>query len=440
MKLAWTAIAWIGLYFPLCFGQTTSTEQTRYERWMTDLDYFENVYLTQSKTFSEDSIAACKQQLSELRMQVDSLNDNQLVLALSKFVAMANNGHTTIHLSKMDKIPLRFYRFAEGLFVVKTDKENVQYLGYQVLAINDIGVNEVEQKLLPYLSGIEGWRRFTATTYLSSPQVLNGIGLTNPEAMRLTLTRGQDTVTANFAVKVMQKDPYEYTAWSVLYPAADDPEWSHALPTGAALPAYLQHMQEGVFYEFRPEQKIAYFSINAYWYRCDDFKGKVKEFNAALKDHTDYNVVIDLRYFTGGNYMIPTKLATEPPQIIGNDQKIYLITSNMTFSAGLVTAARVKYYGGDQVVILGEPVGDSLVFWAEGDYYKLPNSGISIQDSKFEHDWESDKFVLGRTFFFNLFLGVPARSLAVDQEIRLSFEDYRAHRDPMLEWILAQAE
>ena len=194
-------------------------------------------------------------------------------------------------------------------------------------------------------------------------------------------------------------------------------------------------MNEGVFYTFLDSKKIAYFSINALWYKSQDFEGRIKEFLKELKIKTDYDVVIDLRYYTGGNYLKPSKLATKPPKIIDRDKKIYLITSPMTFSAGLVTAARIKYFAKDKIVVVGEEVGDNLKFWAEGDYYNLPNSGIEIQDSKYEHDWKDDKFILGRTFWVNLFYGVPAKDLKVDKEIKLSFENYINSTDPILEWI-----
>ena len=117
------------------------SEKTRSEKWIEDIAYFENEYLNESKTFPKDSISTCKLLLSTLKSQVDSLSDNQIILQLSKCVAMANNGHTTIHLSGMDKIPVRFYWFADGLYIIKADKYSAQYLGTKVLNINSIKID-----------------------------------------------------------------------------------------------------------------------------------------------------------------------------------------------------------------------------------------------------------------------------------------------------------
>ena len=234
----------------------------------------------------------------------------------------------------------------------------------------------------------------------------------------------------------MPNSKYEYETWADLYPEwTKNDSWEYILTKNDSLPLYLRHMDEGVFYAFLDSKKIAYFSINALWYKSQDFEGKIKGFLDELKTKKDFNVVIDLRYYTGGDYLIPTKLSTKPPKIIDEDKKIYLITSPMTFSAGLVTAARIKYFAKDKIVIVGEEVGDNLKFWAEGDYYKTPNFDIEIQDSKYEHDWRDDKFTLGRTFWVNAFYGVPAKDLDVDKEIQLSFKDYINKRDPILKWI-----
>ena len=412
------------------------SEKTRKEKWIEDISYFENEYLKASNTFPKDSISSSKLLLTGLKNQIDSLSDNQIILQLSKCVAMANNGHTTIHLSGMDKIPVRYYWFADGLYIIKTDKSSAEYLGTKVLKINSIEIDTVLKQLKPYLSGIDRFKKFIATNYLASPEILNGIGLTAQDSMEFTLLKGKDTLEVSFKIKEMPNSKYEYETWADLYPEwTKNDSWEYILTKNDSLPLYLRHMDEGVFYAFLDSKKIAYFSINALWYKSQDFEGKIKGFLDELKTKKDFNVVIDLRYYTGGDYLIPTKLSTKPPKIIDEDKKIYLITSPMTFSAGLVTAARIKYFAKDKIVIVGEEVGDNLKFWAEGDYYKTPNFDIEIQDSKYEHDWRDDKFTLGRTFWVNAFYGVPAKDLDVDKEIQLSFKDYINKRDPILKWI-----
>ena len=443
MKIPYFFFLLITLILNSCSGQTVETNQSdksRHNKWMEDLEYFDNEYLVDSKTFSEDSIAVCKKRIAELKLKVDSLNDNQIILELSRCVAMADNGHTTIHLGWMKKIPLRFFWFSDGLYIIKTTNTLSQYLGAKVLMINSIETNKVQRKLNPYLSGNDNWKKFTATNYLCSPQVLNGINLSDSSYLNLTLLINSDTITTQFEISKATDEKYEYNAWENLYPPKSDTEddWMHVLDSLGNIPFYLQHSDKGAFYYFLDSKKIAYFNLNTTWDRGVKLTDIINEFLDSLKMKQDYSVIMDLRFNTGGNFMLPLKLAKKTPKIIDDNSKIYLVTSNMTFSAGLVTAARIKYFAKDKIIIVGEKVGDNLKFWAEGVYYELPNSGLTIQDSKYAHDWADDKFVPFKTYWFNLLFGVPAKDLNVDKEIKISFAEYLKGQDPIIDWIIKQ--
>lgn len=182
------------------------------------------------------------------------------------------------------KIPVRFYWFANGLYIIKPDKSLAQYLGAKVSAINSIKTDIVLRRLKPYLSGIDRFKKFTATNYLASPQILNGIGITAQDSMRLTLLKGKDTLDVTFKVKEMPDSKYEYETWADLYPdRTQNDSWEYILIENDSLPLYLKHMDEGAFYAFLDSEKIAYFPINALWYKSLGFKGKIKEFLAGLK-------------------------------------------------------------------------------------------------------------------------------------------------------------
>ncbi len=425
-----------------CIGQTVETNQhdkSRHDKWVEDLEYFNNEFLRKSKTYLEDSLIACKKRLSDLELQIDSLNDNQIILELSRCVAMAGNGHTTIHLGWMKKIPIRFFWFSDGLYIIKTTDTLSQFLGSKVLMINSLEASEIQRKLNPYLSGNDNWKKFTATNYLCSPEVLNGIQLTNYDSLNLTLLVNNDTVKTQIGVSHLSDKKYEYNAWENLYPLkSDKKDWYHVLDSLKNIPLYLQHSDKGAFYEFIDSYKIAYFNLNSTWDRGIQLTNLINEFLDSLKAKSNYSVIMDLRFNTGGNFMLPLNLAKKTPKIINEGSKIYLITSNMTFSAGLVTAARIKYFAKDKIVIVGEKVGDNLKFWAEGIYFELPNSGLKIQDSKYAHDWVDDKFIPFKTYWLNLLFGVPAKDLEVDKEINISFNDFEKGHDPINDWILTQ--
>lgn len=415
------------------------SKKTRSEKWVEDIDYFEDKFLDKAKTYTKDSKAEAQAILTKLKTEIDKLSDFQIRLTLAKCVVLADNGHTTLPLPLMDKIPLRFYRFSDGMYVVKTDSLSSKYLGARVLKINSIGVNQLEAKLFPYLSGIERWKKFKTIDLITAPKVLHEIGFGKKDSLTLTLVKNSDTLEVGLRAKKIKDDRYWFESWANLYPLmAKKNKWKFIKNDPSSLPLYLRKAEEGVFYSFNKKAKMAYFQINGLWEKCPNFKEKINNFLRTLKLNPDYNVVIDLRFYTGGNYNYATKLATGPPKIINENKKIYLITSHKTYSAGIVTAARIKHFAKDKIVVVGEEVGDRLKFWAESKRCKLPNSGIRIYSSRKEHDWKDNKRGLSRTHFPNFIYGVAAKNLKVDKEIALSFKGYQGDKDPILEWIMSQ--
>lgn len=88
-------------------------------------------------------------------------------------------------------------------------------------------------------------------------------------------------------------------------------------------------------------------------------------------------VILDLRFNSGGDFT-QTYLFTQVLPRIMRGHRIYVLVGPGTFSAAIVTASMLKARGGSQVVLVGEPMGDSDGFWAENHILTLPNSGIAV--------------------------------------------------------------
>jgi tetratricopeptide (TPR) repeat protein len=76
------------------------------------------------KVTSEQFAAA----VSRLDQEIPTLSDNQIAAELQKILRMAGDGHTTLsnarhgtHAQRKDRVPARFYFFAEGLYVTEVD-------------------------------------------------------------------------------------------------------------------------------------------------------------------------------------------------------------------------------------------------------------------------------------------------------------------------------
>ncbi len=101
--------------------------------------------------------------------------------------------------------------------------------------------------------------------------------------------------------------------------------------------------------------------------------------------------------------------------------------------------AFVKHAGLRQVVILGEPVGDRLVFFSEGGSGCLPNARLCVAYETGKHDYQHACTDWDVCFWLNYLFEYRVDSLDPDEVISLSFKDWRAGVDRVLDRAIALA-
>jgi len=144
-------------------------------------------------------------------------------------------------------------------------------------------------------------------------------------------------------------------------------------------------------------------------------------------------VILDLRYDDGGDYVNTYGFARQLPTLIPPAGRIFLLTGPATFSAGISTAAFVKRAGQARVVILGEAVGDRLQFFSEGGWACLPHYPLCVAYETGKHDYQHACTDWQVCFWLNYFFQFRVSTLDPDEVIPLSFKDWRAGIDPVLD-------
>jgi hypothetical protein len=77
------------------------------------------------------------------------------------------------------------------------------------------------------------------------------------------------------------------------------------------------------------------------------------------------------------------------PTVLPTPGYFFVLTGPATVSAGIATVAYLKEVAGNRVVILGEPVGDRLMFFSEGEFQTLPYAGVMLLPSTERYDFHS---------------------------------------------------
>lgn len=429
-----------------------------------DLEYLRSSMHALDRSFSPEAWRRFDRQIGTLMARAGHLSDAQFELGVAEAIAFADNGHTNAdgvaRGVTLNSIPVRLDWFKEGLFVVAAAASQSALVGGQVLQEGGRTPEDIVGALRPYFGGNGSHLRSVAPYLMESPAALNAIGLI-PSAASVSLAVKaadgrvlQEVVPAEAmpANGPTQTSPLleglreHHDVLRDLSPAhalEDGRQWVRALKAGQQISPTLRDPYTFYWHAYLATGQVLLLQINA----CISEPGKrslanyLAEVVREARSKRPRYAIVDLRFNEGGNYTETAKFTRDLPAAIPSDGRIFILTSNDTFSAAIVTAARLKYFSRGRALIVGEPVGDRLQFWAEGHArLVLPNSGLKIHYATAYHDWAHgcSLWEILRCNPQNYVYGVAAGTLAPDIHAPWSFQDYVRGHDSALDEVLAK--
>ncbi len=412
-----------------------------------DIEQFSRL-LAMDRSFSPAARAEANRQIAELKSEHAPLDWERFHVALLRTTALADNGHTNLYCGKggpQNFTPLRVVLFADGLYVLRAKSAYVDLLGARIDSIEGRPTHDVIAALERLHGGTEGWRRTYAAIYVQSPEILYGDGIgSRPDQTTWTfrLPNGSE-VTRTLPGEISgETEPHpEMTRWLSPQKMKGEPSnWRALISTDADLPLSLRDFN-GTFRRAWIDHGCTLFiQLKAI---ADAEKQHIGDFLSATTDemraHPPCNIILDLRFNTGGDYTKVAHFASHLPDFVPPSGRIYLLTGPQTFSAAITTAAFVKQSAGSRAIILGEPVGDRLAFYGEGNSGCLPHEDLCLHYATAMHDYAHRCDDWNRCFWLNWIFAVQVKSLAPDETIKMTFTDYTSLRDPVLERAVALA-
>lgn len=415
----------------------------RVEAWQQDLSVVEKKILAYDRSFSPLAREASRRALAELRATLAQTSDPEIIVALSRAVALSGNAHTRLYLlrnrTELRRLPIRVYWFAEGLYVVKARRDFADTLGARVVAIGGHDPHIVRDRTAALFAGNESWVDYKSTYFMTSPEILFGLGLVpDMEKVQFTFERGdRKRFTRALVPMPLKRKDQPTEAWRDLSPFSEDdePGWLHVLAESAEqAPLYLRHPELHYWFAAVRDSGALYFQYN----RSQNMPGEsLKSFGqrmlAMLADEDFNRMIVDLRFNTGGNLEIAEDLMEKiiRHEKLAGTNSLYFITGRSTFSAGLFHAAQFRQAG--RGVLVGEPVGDALDYWAEGGNLVLPNSKLTVHFANGYHNYSKNNSPEPSTYFRNL----DINDLIPQMPVPLTWKDYVAGNDAVLAAILA---
>ncbi|MGD9965242.1 MAG: hypothetical protein AB7T59_01850 [Hyphomonadaceae bacterium] len=394
------------------------------------------------RAYSPRARAQAVQLLTQLQSAAGDLTHEQFVLRVAEIAALADNGHTALGENAFKKntprLPVRTYQFADGLYVFWAAPALCDLLGARIGTIDGRSIADLHAATRRYAGGTEAHRQRMLTAMLESPALLHAAGLA---AARDALTlRGVLADGAPFERRVegqeRDRSAWVSSAQRTLFPTWPGAPMQSLLNDNDPLPIYLRHRSELFSLETAPDGGL-YIGLG-YNGDADDLPIATFLESALARVRSDRPayVVVEVRMNGGGDYTTTYAFAQALPRA-ALGAPIYVFTSPWTFSAAITTVAALETAGGDQVFIVGEPAGDRLDFWAEGGTFDLPNAFVQVHYASGRHVYDGPCRDLATCFWLNQRYPVRVRTLEPDISAPLTFEAYRALRDPALDAVLA---
>jgi hypothetical protein len=410
-----------------------------------DIEQFARL-LAMDRSFSPAARAQANRQIAALKFAHTPLEAGRFHVALLRITALADNGHTNLYDGKggpENYTPLRVVLFADGLYVLRAKQAYADLLGARVESIEGRPTREVIAALEQLHGGAPGWRRTEAAIYVQSPEILYGDAIgSRPDQTQWTfrLPNGS-AVTRTLPGEISgEHEPHaQMLRWlSPQEMKGEGSNWRALLANDAVLPLPLRDFNSTFRRAWVDHGCTLFIQLKAI---ADADHQPIGDFLGATKDemraHRPCNIILDLRFNSGGDYTKVADFASHLPDFVPPGGRIYLLTGPGTFSAAITMTAFVKQAAGSRAIILGEPVGDRLTFYGEGNAGCLPHEDLCLHYATGMHDYAHRCDDWDRCFWLNWVFPVRVKSLAPDETITMSFADYMARRDPVFERAVA---
>lgn len=398
------------------------------------------------RSFAGKQRDALSNDLARLKLRAGKMNDAAFEVGVAHAMALAGNGHSNAqgvaYGRNLSTLPLRFAWFADGLFVIRAAPVLNCALGARLTALNGRSPEDLLQLLRPLIGGTDQFAKLLSVNILVAPAALRKLDPSSPpDSARIAVAQSRCTqsefnvdATARPSSNSADENRWPTRDLSPVREPADQNTFEHALD-GKSTSLYLRRPDDP-YWSARLGTDLMYVQLrrirNLGSVSLPEFARSTVE---AVRSEKISHVVVDLRASPGGNSNLLFSFSRQLPSAVGPDGKVFVLIGPNTFSAAIISAARLKYYGGARTLLIGEDMADSGRFWSDGGRATLPNSHIAISYARYLQDWSNGCSLaqLRVCYWVQYFHGVAAGDLSPTIRVPETSAAYFAGRDSVME-------
>ena len=395
-------------------GRPDTSGWSRDDGWRRDLDYLRGEV---KRLNDEPTLPELDRRYQELRQKIPQLSDEEILVGMSRMLAVLGQGHTNITTPSSSRIapkglPVQLWVFPEGIFVVDATDQHKDLIGSRLISIDGVPAEEALRKINATQS-VDGDNMYinNGPQRLRSMPFLVGLGIAkSSDSARLELQRpaapkrtiAVSTAVANFSVELVP-------------------------PPGAKAPLYLQDLKQFHWHQALPEQDALYVQLNDV---SDEKDETLHDYGLRLRgvlaEAAPKNLILDMRHNGGGStHLYAEFLRTMIGHSLLPGRRLYVLISRNTYSAAGNLLTELEQLAG--AVILGEPSSECCTFYGSPSTFTLPFSKLAgrLSTRRWSLSRKPDDF---------------RREMIPHVPVQLTAKDYFAGRDPVMETLLRVME
>lgn len=403
-----------------------STGLSREEGWRNDLQFLSwQIARIGAAPYRRKPKSWFDAEFEKLAASASRRTDTLIGLELLKIMREIGDGHSGV-LGRADAdwaltLPIQFYVFEEGVYVIAADPKHRDLLGARVLSY---GGKPIEQVMAVIAEGVSRdndgpWVKLQSSYRLRHTALLHALGATSERDGAVLQVQGLDgkKKTVRVGADTSQPDIWNKkpnpTGWANL---------AQTLP--GPMPLYLRDPAKPYWFEHLAAERTVYVALNSV---RDEGPETLASFSGRLAKFIDETsvdkLVVDLRWNNGGNTQLltPVLAAVLRSEKTSRRGQLFVLIGRRTFSAGQNAATMLERF--TNATFIGEPTGSSPNFVGEDSPFTLPYSKLRVNVSNLE--WQSGLPRDHRAWIAPLIYVAP------------SFAAYRDNRDPTLDAVLA---
>ncbi|MBN1064723.1 S41 family peptidase [Clostridium botulinum] len=364
----------IGIFAFKIFHRVTNSpmikSEDRNEKFIADIEFLKkelpkkhkNLFFSKSKEEFNDEI-------DSLINNVSRYSDEEINGELAKIIVSINDSHTNVDIMGSLAYPLSFFQFGDDIYLVDGDSEYKEYWGKKLVSINGYSINELKEKLEPFISkDNEAISKNQFSVLLKCVEVLKLSGIVKEDNATFTF---EGSSNADVMIKPVTME--EYMNITTL---SSDEEFKNRFPISK------QNSNDNYWFKYIEEENTMYVKYNSCMEMKEySFSNFTKDVFNVIDTKNATKLVVDLRDNGGGNSRVFETFLDEikKRENINKEGNLYAIIGRRTFSSAVLNAMSLR--NETNATLIGEPTGGKPNHFGEVKTIHLSNVNIDVNYS-----------------------------------------------------------